>query len=232
MKNLIAILIIALLSTPIFAQRYGEWETRIIDIEQYRESFGLNAQELAELEGSPYEIKAFTPGSLFDKDNLVKKNTMLRYNIFADEIEIKDDPAKEEYFALLKSPDYSAKISNNTYVFVPLSGSVEKGGYFIVLSMGNKYDLYKKMEVTYHRPVYAKSSYDKDKPASFTNSAVYYLVDKGGTLYELPASRSKIAKVFANRKKEIEGYIKSNQLNLNDEKDLIKLVNFYNSLTN
>ncbi len=235
MKKTIIIALTALLTTSLFAQRGSDVTIYTLnnmdrEVDIYRESFGLNADEISKIEGSPYVNSSFLPGNIFQGDNLVMKNTMIRYNAYADEIEINQTGEKEKYGSLIKAANMYAKIGLATYVFVPFEGSVERGGYFEVVTDGKNFDLYKKIKSTYNAPRKSTSSYDRDVPASFTKTTTYYLVDAGGTFYELPSSKSKILNVMAKKKDEASTYIKKNNLNLDNEKDLAKLVTYFDSI--
>lgn len=56
------------------------------------------------------------------------------------------------------------------------------------------------------------------------------MVSKDGRFYELPNSKSKIIKVMNKKKDQVKAYIKTASLDFKKEKDLIKLVKYYNSL--
>ena len=207
-------------------------ETRQIDIEQKQAAFGLTEDEFNNIEGSPYANENFLTGTIFQDGKPVLTNILLRYNIFSDEIEIKKSANDKEdsYGALVKDSETFVKIFNDIYVFVPFEGSNEKGNYFTVVSEESVFKLYKKTEVHYSAPFKARTTYERDRPANFEKKNYYYLVSKDGSFSELPASKSKIIKVMGKKEKEIKTFIKRNKTNLKAEKDLIKLVKYYNSL--
>lgn len=228
-------LIIGILSLPVFSQANNaayNLNTRRIDMEQKRASFGLSQEEFDNIQGSPYANESFIAGNIYKDDKQVFEDVLLRYNIFSDEIEIKKDAnsAEEVYDALLKDPDTFVKIKDNIYVFVPFEGSIEKGHYFRIVSEETNFDLYQKSEVSFKSPFYARTTYERDRPASFDQEHTYYIVDKAGKFYELPDSKSKIIKVMSKKEKEVKSFIKKNKLNFKEEKDLLKLVKYYNSL--
>ena len=153
----------------------------------------------------------------------------MRYNAYADEIEIKKNPTDEAYSALIKDPNIFVKIGTDIYLFVPFEGSNEKGGYFNVLSDGKMYDLYKKTKSIYREPRKARTSYERDVPPSFSKTTTYYLV-KDGTFLEMPNTSSRILKMMNKKEKEMKKYIKENDLDLDKEADLIKAVTYFDSL--
>jgi len=189
----------------------------------------LTEDQLSDMEGSAYENESFLLGNVYQHDKLVSKNLLLRYNAFSDEIEIKNNN-DDKYSALLKNGDTYARILDDIYIFIPKDGSNQKGHYFKILTTGDHFELYSKTEATFRPPSFAKTSYDSDQPARITQNINYYLVSKKGDFYELPTSKSKIVKIMGLKKKEINTYIKKQRIHTDKESDLIKLVNYYNSI--
>src|SRR5690606_6163730 len=122
------------------------------------------------------------------EDQLIKSGVPMRYNAFADEIEIKKSPTDANYGALIKDPEIFVKMGRDIYLFIPFEGSNEKGGYFNVLSDGKTYDLYKKTTATFQEPKKAASTYARDIPPSFIKHITYYLVQDGQFL-QMPNSK-------------------------------------------
>lgn len=182
--------------------------------------------------GSPYADKNFIAGEIYHNNKLIAEDVPLRYNALMDEMEFKTsfDEEDKNSSALVKSPEIDIKIGNKIYLFVPYHGGVEKGGYFEVLVKDSKYDLFKKYNKKYFAEQKAQTSMSKDNPARFTDNNVYYLVSDSGTFYELPSKTRAFSKIFLNKEKEIESYIKSRNLDLNNERDLIAVVRYFNSL--
>ncbi len=129
----------------------------------------------------------------------------------------------------MKDPSIFVKIFNDIYLFVPFEGSNAKGGYFNVLSEGKTYDLYKKTTAIFREPQKARTNYERDSPPSFVKTVKYYLV-QDGTFLEMPSSKSKVIKMMDQKKGEIKTYIKQNNIDLDKEADMIKLVIYFDSL--
>ena len=155
----------------------------------------------------------------------------LRYNAVADEMEIKESLTTDDSKAkvLTKSPDVYVKIVNDIYIFAPYKGGIEGGGYFQVLFEGTKIGLFKKPKKSFTKAKKATTSITRDLPASFKDKPVYYLVDKSGKYYEFPSSRSKKLKVFGTSKDLIKDYVRKNDLNLNEEKDLLRVIKHFDT---
>lgn len=233
MKKSLVLLLIGLIGLPIFSQTNDaiyKIGVRQIAIDQNNEFLNLTDAEFKLIEGSPYANDEFMEGSIFQGDELLQKNVLLRYNIFSDEIEIKTSKNESNYNALVKRSGMLIKIFNDVYTLIPFEGSDEKGQYFKVLTTGEHLSLYKKSTVTFNQRTFAKTSYDRDRPANFSRSDSYFLATKTGNFVEMPDSKSKVLKLMKNKEAEIKVYIKSNRINLKDEVDIMKLVKYYNNL--
>lgn len=226
MKKSVIVVTSLLVGTFCFGQAgtFGFTNTQI-STHQYFEQYGIVEGKLHAIKGTPYDSPVFLPGTIYSSNEVVGAGVMLRYNVFADEIEIKD-PTSDNYSSLIKSPEFFAKINNDIYLYV----LGENGGYFKVLTEGKSYDLYKRSTVTYQDAIPPKDSYGKETPAQFSRHDTYYIVSKGGSFYELPNNRKKFVSIFKSNQKEIDQYIKKNKINLKQERDMIKVMNYIDGL--
>ncbi|GGD83241.1 hypothetical protein [Planktosalinus lacus] len=181
--------------------------------------------------GSPYTNDNYLAGDIYHKNKLVAENVPLRYNALVDEMEFKPkfETPDNESSALMKSPEIDVRIGQKVFVFVPYQGGVEKGGYFEVLRRGEKYDLFKKYNKKYIPEQEAKTSMTKDRPAKFIDNPVYYIVRGDGKFIELPDKNRKFSKLFSGNENEINNYIKSKNLDLKNESDLLKVIAYIDS---
>ncbi len=235
MKKYLITLALVIISNSLFSQGLeaaNKLNVRMIAISQVNEFDDLNDAEKSNIIGSPYATKEFKKGLIFEKGKLIESRLLLRYNIFSDEIEIKLDRDSDEYSALIKNQDYSIVIDLNTYVSIPYEGSEKKGNYFNFLAEGKHFSLYKKSKVKFEPAKFGKTSYEKDKKAEFITTNTYYLVSNEGTFYELPKSKSKFYKIFKGKEKEMKSFAKKAKINIKIEKDLKRLIKYYNAILN
>ncbi|MEM0517821.1 hypothetical protein [Aequorivita flava] len=233
MKKLIFTAAFALLTVSLFSQErqssYTSIYDRTIDLNQKSLAFGLTEAQFESIKDEAYANPNFVQGKIFQDDQLIKDDVPMRYNAFADEIEIKKSASDVSYGALMKSPDIYVKMFRDIYVFIPFEGSNAKGGYFNVLTDGKTYDLYKKTKAVFREPQKAKTSYQRDSPPSFPKTVTYYLVQNGAFL-EMPSSKSKILKMMDKKKSEMKRFIKDNDIDLDKEADLIKTISYFDSI--
>lgn len=174
-----------------------------------------------EIIGSPYLNKNFSIAKVADD----YEKAPVRYNTFNDEIEFQKNGTtlalpKEEKFSRIEI--FSPKMT-----LVRLDTQDDLSGYFIEL-VNDKTGLYKKIKTKFIDAVPAANSYATDRPASFkTLDPVYYIKTESGYIKK-PKKVKEIAEAFPAKKDEIEKFTKSNNIKINKEEDLIKLVKFLN----
>ena len=59
---------------------------------------------------------------------------------------------------------------------------------------------------------------------------IYFIGLGNGNIVEMPTKKKELLKMFPNKEKEIEEFLKSNKISFKDEKDLIVLVNYLDTL--
>lgn len=235
------ILIAAVLCMPLgvtaqgFDGVYGnrQFTNDLYQMDEYikRQNKGVDFDDTDSYVGTPYNHPSYLVGNVYKNDELWASNVALRYNAVVDEMEIKESLTTDDSQAkvLTKSPDVYVKIVNDIYIFAPYKGGIEGGGYFQVLFEGSKIGLFKKPKKSYTKAKKATTSITRDLPASFKDKPVYYIVDKSGKYFELPSSRSKKLKVFGKNKDAIKDFVRKNQLDLNDEKHLIRVIKHFDT---
>ncbi len=224
MKKLLTTMVLVIITTlPLVAQnlvtqRKINFFTEYIDRFNTHEIYDVNNPD--EFIGSPYYFNSFLLGNVYYNNQLLQKNIALRYNVFADEMEYKknitDEDAKAQ--AIVKSQDIFVTIEDKAFVFIPSKG------YFEVIYDGINFSYLKKITKKYYPAKLAKNTYDQGTPAEFQNRETLYIYTKEGAIFELPKSKKKRLKTFGNSEKIVNNYAKENNLNINDEKDLRKII--------
>lgn len=238
MKTKATYLLTLLTTATIFGQRnapisyeppLGSIYTRTIEINEKALAFGLSEEQFNLIKDHAYANPGFVPGIIYQDNKPIKADVPMRYNAYADEIEIKQHKTSADYGALVKDPNIFVKTGTQFYVFVPYEDSNEKGGYFNVLKEGDRYQLYKKITATYKEGVPSKSSYSKATPPSFAKTTTYYLVDNG-TFLQLPNGKSNLQRAFTDIDGRMSNYIKENKIDLTNEMQLSRAVEYLDKL--
>lgn len=182
--------------------------------------------------GTPYGNPEFQLGSISRNDSVLFKNIALRYNVISDQIEVKEslNLPNEEIRNLKKSYDLMVQIGTQKLEFVPYEGKISEGDYFEVFYEGRQIDMYKKHYKEVRYPIKASTSLTRDQPAMFTDKPTYFLVTKRKKFYQFPDSRKAKFKVFGNKAEILKKFARQNDLDVNKEEDLLKVVQHFESL--
>lgn len=231
-KNILIFSLLSVISISEINAQNGAMQTRkntIMFEHITRNNFGLDYVDV--YEGTPYNNPNFLIGDIYINDEVTAPNTSLRYNIYADEMEVKEYPNDDEsnLKALTKSPDIYVTIINDKFVYLAKTEGISVGGYFLELQKGKNIILYKKLNKKYYPEKKAKTSFERDIPANFKDRSVYYIMSKDGKMKEIPTSKSKTIKMLSELNKGIKTYIKSNKIDITEEKDLIKAFRYCES---
>ncbi len=185
-------------------------------------------------DGTPYNSTTFLLGNLYINDKISATDVALRYNIYSDEMEIKESlqTEDEKLNALIKSPDISITILNDAFVYLPKGKGLEKGGYFQVITTGKNYSLYKKLSKKYYEARKAKTSFERDLPAKFEDITSFYIHFSFGGMVELSDSKKKGFKAFGESEAIVKAYIKERKLDITKEKDLKRVIIYLDNQKN
>lgn len=193
-----------------------------------------NFETYTSIDGSAYYTEDFQQGTVYYNDELMG-SPYLRYDAYADEIQIKKTPSKEEdYGALVRTEALWCRIGNNKLIYQSLrnaKGEVSNG-YAYHLINGNKYQLYERQIKLFQEGKIAATSLTASINPKFIDKVAYYFSLKdSGEAKEIPKKRSYALALFAEADRQaLKSYIKKKKLKLNDKNDLITLFYYANSL--
>jgi len=176
--------------------------------------------------GTPYLEEVFQPGVIFENNKEISNSMFFRYNVIEDDIEVKKsmNEADSEIMILEKSSNIYVKIYDDILIF-----DENFNGYFQLMFVGNNFNLYKKRNKKLKPAKIASTSFEKDILASYYDSYTYFLMDNKNGMHEIPTSKNKKIKFFNNKSSKIKIYLKKNNLDINNEEVLIKIVRYFDS---
>lgn len=234
MKSLIILFIIAFSATTFGQSQLRGLTSDLHQVDNYikRNDKTLSYSLPKDYNGSPYFNDEFVLGDIFQGDELIATETPLRYNIFSNEIEVKESlgDSDEDASPLTKSSEIWVKINDVIVVLIPFNGSDEEGSYFQILFEGKKIDFLKKVDKKYTTPKKASTSITRDLKGAFTDETTFFLQTKSGRMFEMPKAKNKKYLIFGKHAQTLKDYAKENRLNINKEHDLKRLVIHFDSL--
>lgn len=182
--------------------------------------------------GTPYLDENFFPAKI-SIDN--SKVYSVRYNAYSDEFEVK--MAQDNIQTLNKAVEnITITMVKSKELYGALNYTDSKTGlsrgYFVFLTPDNENaKLYTKRTKRFIEAKPAQTGYDVDKPAEFKDAKETYYISIGdGYAQEIPRKKKEISKIWPEKSKEINGFVKSNKIKTSRTEDLIKLVNYINTL--
>jgi hypothetical protein len=191
---------------------------------EYRQNFGMKS----DVAGTPYETEEFENGEIITSNNIRYTGIPLRFNIYSNEMEFRTE---DDRILCIGAPEFidSVVVGKEKYVYSPyMLGSKMMRGYFKVLSEGRVILLLRKNVIL--KPAEPAGAYKEAVPATFVkNPDEFYL-------RILPAEAKKIAgkkdlqEVLANYPSAMDDFFKKNKIRFSKSEDMIKLVQYYNSL--
>ncbi|MFK7747935.1 MAG: hypothetical protein AB8B65_06080 [Kordia sp.] len=230
-KKFIALSAIVLISTAGFSQAAGKASMFHTDISSeaiLQKNMGKTYKYV--VEGTPYYDQSFSSATIVP----INKVFMVRYNVALDVMEVIQ---KTDTLLMNKSnKNYLVKLNkgNVTYKILEYVESKEedKLGYYVQLTNGKNVKLYRKDRkkfVEVKRVAYGSIN---GSSAKYKEQKSEYYIEYGGngTAVKFPRKKKSVIKLFASKQKEIKAFIKENRIKVTNETDLIKLINYANSL--
>ncbi len=186
--------------------------------------------KIKEVSGTPYSNESFLDGQIRLTDTVV---TILpvRYNVVLDELEFKKN---DKVYALVGQENAVIKIPSINKVYTYLNYNSEnkaKKGFLAIESSNKNINFYTKEVIIYVPFADALNAYSEPTQSHFKKGEKLYfigLLDK--SIVEMPKKNKDFLKLFPNYEKQITAFLKENKISLNDEKELLLLVNYLNTL--
>lgn len=183
------------------------------------------------VKGSPFENNNFTLGVIVDETNHKSINMYLRYNIYSDEIEIKQEVYIPESESLLKVEDISCVINGKTYKYLGFTNdsNAELNGYLKVLYKGSYNSVYERLTSHYKPYQEAENSFVPAKSPSFETITKYY-IQQGDSISALPSKKKDLYLKFPELNKEIKTFFSKNKVNIRTPEGVIKFAQFLDAM--
>lgn len=184
----------------------------------------FNPDIYANVEGSPYLSAEWLYARIRLEDKSVYDSVLVKLNFFESKIHFKDENGKEKMVAIPVRELEIIEIRSPLYKSVYVSGYGEnKNDFFQAVTDGKKAGLLKTMKVV----IREHKVFNAPPQKKFESDIVYYIyADK--KMFEQNKNCADAVAAFKNDSKMIK-FISDNDIKCNKEKDLKKMVDYYNS---
>ena len=187
----------------------------------------LQPEAFTYTEGSPYFINEWDNGTVKMDNGTTFKDVQLKYNDLAGVLYFKDDSGKEMVFT---QPVHEFTI------YTPKSDTLKEHHFRNGYAASRDPKLF--YEVLCDGPVQLLRINLKQGQESEDNSVIthriitstQYFLLIANRLVAMKKDRKFIYQNLGNKTREMEDFANKNNLNIKDDRDIIKLINFYNSI--
>lgn len=192
------------------------------------EHFGLQELTLKDIQGSPYLNDEFEKGTVITTQGEKYVDIPLRYDQYQDEMEFEKEGKAMAFSpkSVVKRAEFGNRIF--TYTTYQFTDNKTKQGYFEILADGNVRLLSQHTIKFFDKE--KEKPYVDPKPARFDWPLEVFYIQIGAFPAQHISKKKNLLEAFPKHQKEVADYYKANKLSSKSKDDLIKLVNYYNSL--
>jgi len=183
------------------------------------------------VKGSPNVFENWNPGEVYMKNRGRIGIEQMNYNSFQNEI-VYQDPETYQHMTLDKYlVDFFRIFKEDTLLFVSVTFPGETEPIFAQVLYNKESQVYK-----VHRKEYLQANYgggysaDRRYDEFVSKYDLFFRKQNEDVLYKANRPARRIRKAFDTHSSEIASFIKSNDLKFKTEEDLVRLMNYYDSL--
>lgn len=176
------------------------------------------------VKGSPYMLSDWATGSVKLRSGKTFDNMKLKYDQVADQVLFLSDNQKEMTFAEPVSEfALEGKAFRRGY---PAADGASTDAFYEVLAEGKVSLLKRTSKKVIDEPAYNAASNVK----SIRTNENYYLTVSNLELTKIKKDKKSVLGALPGNHAELEAFFKAERLDLKKETDMVKLVNYYNTL--
>jgi hypothetical protein len=179
------------------------------------------------VEGSPYLLDNWSKGKVKVENGREYEGLDLKYDQVEDMLLYKNEKGETFKFAepVVAFTIMDGAAQREFRNGFPPAGTATKDSFYEVLANGGATLLKRSAKVVRQEKTYNSATVNK----SIQPIEVYYIA-KNNVLERVKKDQDSILEALGDKKEQLRKFIKENRLYLRDASDLIKLVNYYNSI--
>ncbi|MEA1888118.1 MAG: hypothetical protein U9N72_13010 [Bacteroidota bacterium] len=183
--------------------------------------------EIESYEGSPYMNEEFQEATITSSEDLVFENVPIRYNVYYDLFEVE----LEEGIYNLRRGGIVSKVNleDHRFIYSTYDYLSSEGEGYLELVMEGEYTLYKKHQVVFKEAEPAQP-YQEAKPARFEGRDPLFYIAHGDNQSVFIRNRRSFLDIAGEKGKALKDFIKDERLRIKNEEDMLKAVEYLNSL--
>ncbi len=178
------------------------------------------------IEGTQYVDKLYKKGETII-DGKTQTKALMRYDALNESVEILDENQRPR--KLLRRKNIVAIIEGKTYEVVDFkNGPKTRSGYLNPLNPGGVI-LYFRPQKVFVQAEKPENGYDTFDPPTYRDVSGYYLKKGDSPAEPIKLNRRSILKSLGGKTADLKKFVQDHSLNLTKEKDVVRLLNYYNS---
>ncbi|MDB5210912.1 MAG: hypothetical protein JWQ30_1739 [Sediminibacterium sp.] len=188
-----------------------------------------------DVEGSPYFKSDFCSATLYGSESQIFKGIRSKLNLQNNMISyVKENEEDKEYtpgFQVKKIEFTGCNDKNGIAVFklgFPAIGAQSENSYYQVLDSG------KAMLLKYQNIIETVNAVNGLTPGGGTTVLQkvesFYIYSPSKGMIKVAKANDDVLKVLADKRTELDGYLSTNHIKVKKEDDLLKVVQYYNTL--
>lgn len=188
-----------------------------------------NLTRISDIEGSPYLNDKYLPGKIVTTGKIAYVGILLRYNIYSDNFEFKV-PGKEALEVSNPSSIKEVIMPDGEFLYLPYINTMNTRsfGFLKKLNDGNAKVLIHYM--VHYIPAKEPGAYQQPEPPRFAGNQKFFFLYFGNKPAVRVTNKKELLEALPAHRQAIEKYMRKEKIKPRKQGDLVKLMNYYNSL--
>jgi hypothetical protein len=188
----------------------------------------IAVNKYSKIKGSAYLYDDWLQGEVITNDGNVYKKMLIKFNVEKDELIFvyKETDTPQRFADPIRMFTLHAEQDRVFANQFPKIGRQNAASYYEVLIPGNA------MLLKRHKEIFQTDRDEMSRAAIagvYTNHDTYYIY-KDNQMYLVKTTRKDVLKLLSNKAADVTAYADSQKINFEQEEDLKKLLNYYNTL--
>ncbi len=184
-----------------------------------------------EISGSPFIEKEMQKGAIILRDDRKVENVMIRYNAYEDALLYQ---IEEDQITMLDPPvinGFEYHKSDKVITYISMSILEGKRHFYEVIYEG-KSTLVVQHQIKLTKKTNNAGSYGANdmQGSAFKQADNYFLMDSTGKSSEVNLTKKSLIAALGSHEEELQAFIKKNKLKVKENTDLVRLLEYYDSL--
>jgi hypothetical protein len=189
------------------------------------------------IKGTPYLFNEWKQGNIYLNDNTYINDVNIKYNIYTDDILYLNSKSGDSLIidrSLINSFEIAGDNSNNLLLFKEINlkpGKSDKSTFVKVIHDG-KSKFIVKYSKTFIKADYKGAYSAGRKYDEYTDDFQYYIIKNESNPDKIKLNKRSVTKVLSDKDDKIKFYLDEHKLALDNEDDVAKLLQYYDSIAN